>query len=326
MTVQDPPWRQKTRPCPFYSQGRCLFADSCNFLHDIKVKNPPGQSLVDVHVAQPVRPRVFSLPKTAFNPPSVVVNSASPRSTQLVSPVDDTPRYSGLLSALQDVIGPTTHEDGETLAPRPVDMNDIFLQNSQADTTLVGFSPHTPFTDISALVEESNLCDTQDSSVIEVPRDVGEIREILARHDIGSDDSKEAGDVFPLYVVGDEDGEEEQEQDSEEVGEDKSQSISMTVLRFPTPPSSFSSMSTASSVLSLLVRPHDLPTEEPLDNSGQEVYNNLLSPVELSARLRPFSMYKLHSAKAARLYRLGLCRQLDGTSAASSFSTSFHAQ
>ncbi|KAG2103930.1 hypothetical protein BD769DRAFT_164948 [Suillus cothurnatus] len=269
MTVQDPPWRQRTRPCPFYSQGRCLFADSCNFLHEIKVKNPLGQSLADAARR------------------AALVNSASPRSTQLVSPVDDTSRYFGLLSVLQDVIGPTTDEDGETLAPRPVDINDIFLQNSQADATMIGFSPHTSSTDISALVEESDI---QDSSVIEVPRDVGEIQEVLACHDTGSDDYKQARDVHPLYVVGDEDGEEEGEQDPEEAGEDKSQSISMTILRFPTPPSRFSSPSTASSVFSLLACPHDL-TEEPLDNSGQEVNNDLLSPVELSARLRPFSMY-----------------------------------
>jgi hypothetical protein len=106
-------------------------------------------------------------PKTVFNPPSVVVNSASPRSTQLVSPVDDTSRYFGLLSVLQDVIGPTTDEDGETLAPRPVDINDIFLQNSQADATMIGFSPHTSSTDISALVEESDI---QDSSVMILAR------------------------------------------------------------------------------------------------------------------------------------------------------------
>ncbi|KAG1782330.1 hypothetical protein EV702DRAFT_375859 [Suillus placidus] len=287
MTVQDPPWRQRTRPCPFFSQGRCLFADSCNFLHDIKVKSPLDQSLVDVHVTQPVRPRVFSPPQTVLNLPSVVVNSASPRSTQLVSPVDDTSRYFGLLSVLQDVIGPSTHQDGETLATQPVDMNDIFLQNSQADTTVAGFSPDTSFTDISTLVERSDLCDTQDSSVMDVSGDAGEIQEILARHDSASDDYKEAKDRFPSYVVDDEDGAEKQEQDPEEAAEDKSQPVSM---RFPTPPSRFSSMSTTSSVLSLLARPHDL-MEVPLDSSGQEACNNLLSPVELSARLRPFSMY-----------------------------------
>lgn len=232
---------------------------------------------------------MFLPPKTVFNPPSVVVNSASPRSTQLVSPVDDTSRYFGLLSVLQDVIGPTTHEDGETLTPRPVDMNDIFLQNSQADSIVVGLSLDASLMAASTLVEESDLCNTQDSSVVEVPQDLGEIQEILARHDNDSDDYKDAGDILPSYVVDDEDRAGEQEQDPEETG-DRSQSISMTVLRSPTPPSRFSSMSTASSVLSLLARPHD-STEETLDSSGQEVYNNLLSPVELSARLRPFSMY-----------------------------------
>ncbi|KZT02343.1 uncharacterized protein LAESUDRAFT_413470 [Laetiporus sulphureus 93-53] len=42
MTVPDPPWKQKTRPCPFYSQGRCLFADSCNFLHTAKAHPSEG--------------------------------------------------------------------------------------------------------------------------------------------------------------------------------------------------------------------------------------------------------------------------------------------
>ncbi|KAG0701764.1 hypothetical protein DFH29DRAFT_543834 [Suillus ampliporus] len=285
MTVQDPPWRQKTRPCPFFSQGRCLFSDSCNFLHDIKVKSALDQSLVD---AQPVRPRVFLPPKTVLNPPSVVVNSASPRSTQLVSPVDDTSRYSGLLSVLQDVIGPTTHQDDETLALQPVDMNDIFLQDSQADTTVVNISIDTSFTEVSTLVEDS--CDSQDSSVTEAPRDMREIQENLTRHDIDSDDYEETGDIFPSYLVEDEDAAEEQELDREEEGEDKSQSTSITVLQFPTPPSRFSATSTTSSVLSLLALPYGL-TEEPLDDPGQEACNNLLSPVELSARLRPFSMY-----------------------------------
>ncbi|KAG8827136.1 hypothetical protein FRC19_005270 [Serendipita sp. 401] len=32
----SPPWKVRTRPCPFYSSGRCLFKDSCNFRHVIK--------------------------------------------------------------------------------------------------------------------------------------------------------------------------------------------------------------------------------------------------------------------------------------------------
>ncbi|KAF8136671.1 hypothetical protein EV363DRAFT_747680 [Boletus edulis] len=118
MSIQEPAWLKRTRPCPFFSQGRCLFADSCNFLHDVKVRNAAHQPLLSiVQVKQP-----FLSPKPVFDPPSVVVNSASPRSVHLASPqnpansTQDSSRYSGLLSVLSDVIGPpsdppTTAED-----------------------------------------------------------------------------------------------------------------------------------------------------------------------------------------------------------------------
>ncbi|KAF7314072.1 C3H1-type domain-containing protein [Mycena chlorophos] len=38
MTTKDAPWRVKTRPCPFYQQGRCVFEQSCNFVHDISIR------------------------------------------------------------------------------------------------------------------------------------------------------------------------------------------------------------------------------------------------------------------------------------------------
>lgn len=28
------------RPCPFFSRGNCLFAEACNFVHDVKVISP----------------------------------------------------------------------------------------------------------------------------------------------------------------------------------------------------------------------------------------------------------------------------------------------
>ncbi|KAJ7143176.1 hypothetical protein C8R43DRAFT_577674 [Mycena crocata] len=37
MNTTDAPWRIKTRPCPFYQQGRCVFEQSCNFVHDISI-------------------------------------------------------------------------------------------------------------------------------------------------------------------------------------------------------------------------------------------------------------------------------------------------
>jgi hypothetical protein len=277
-----------------------LFADSCNFLHDIKVK-----SAVDCD-AQPVRTCTSLPPKAVFNPPSVVVNSASPPSIKLSSPADDTSRYSGLLSVLQDVIGPTVHRDGGKLAFSPVHTNDDFLQNPQADTTMIDFnggsqgqpealcvvnlgdiSTSTSFAEASTLVENPGPYHSQDSSIVETLRDVGEMQGIPTHHDIDSDDDNDVWDIFPSYVVEDDDEAEEQGLDREEAQENLSP---VTVMQFPHPPSRFSYMSTTSSIFSLLARPYGL-TEEALDDSGQQLTNGLLSPVELSAGLRPFSVY-----------------------------------
>lgn len=231
-----------------------------------------------------------------------MVNSASPPSIKLSSPADDTSRYSDLLSVLQDVIGPTAHQDGGKLASSPVHTNDDFLQNPQADTTMVDFnggsqgqpkalgvvnlgdiSTNTFFAEASTLVENPEPYHAQDSCIVETLRDVGEMQGILTHHDIDSDGDK---DVFPSYVVEDDDGAEEQGLDCEEAQEN----LSPVVLQFPHLPSRFSYMSTTSSIFSLLARPHGLK-EEALDDSGQQVTNDLLSPVELSAGLRPFSVY-----------------------------------
>ncbi|KAH7107513.1 hypothetical protein BKA62DRAFT_825003 [Auriculariales sp. MPI-PUGE-AT-0066] len=39
----SPAWRIRRRPCPFYQANRCLFANSCNFLHIVQ---PSGPSIV----------------------------------------------------------------------------------------------------------------------------------------------------------------------------------------------------------------------------------------------------------------------------------------
>ncbi|KAG8927338.1 hypothetical protein FRC02_008299 [Tulasnella sp. 418] len=39
--IDNPWWRKKTRPCPFYSQGKCYFKDACNFIHVAKAQVPP---------------------------------------------------------------------------------------------------------------------------------------------------------------------------------------------------------------------------------------------------------------------------------------------
>ncbi|KAF7295639.1 C3H1-type domain-containing protein [Mycena indigotica] len=46
MTTIDAPWRIKTRPCPFYQQGRCVFDQSCNFIHDPSVQ--PSNNLPEL--------------------------------------------------------------------------------------------------------------------------------------------------------------------------------------------------------------------------------------------------------------------------------------
>ncbi|KAJ6501920.1 hypothetical protein C8R45DRAFT_605038 [Mycena sanguinolenta] len=44
MNTVDAPWRIKKRPCPFYQQGRCVFEQSCNFVHEITVPTASATS------------------------------------------------------------------------------------------------------------------------------------------------------------------------------------------------------------------------------------------------------------------------------------------
>ncbi|KAI0929343.1 hypothetical protein AcV5_006638 [Taiwanofungus camphoratus] len=98
MNVQDPPWKQKTRPCPFYSQGRCLFADSCNFLHTVKVKPPEGA---------PVSTTDAMLPSP---PQSPSPRSGTPKTVRFLSP-PRSPRLSSLLLALGNAIQQDDEEE-----------------------------------------------------------------------------------------------------------------------------------------------------------------------------------------------------------------------
>ncbi|KAI0340033.1 hypothetical protein BDW22DRAFT_432515 [Trametopsis cervina] len=119
MTIPDPPWKQKSefshyvfvqhtnkhllaRPCPFYSQGRCLFSDSCNFLHDvkIKVKQPPDITVTESTSDDLRSPKYASTVATEHQSPGSQVRSP-PRS----------PRLSSLLLALGDVI--ESDEEGQ---------------------------------------------------------------------------------------------------------------------------------------------------------------------------------------------------------------------
>ncbi|KZT69829.1 hypothetical protein DAEQUDRAFT_765150 [Daedalea quercina L-15889] len=107
MTIPDPPWKQKTRPCPFYSQGRCLFADSCNFLHDVKAPRSqtesctPSRSPLPSPPESPVDGLVYQ--KKARRTSKVVRFCSPPRS----------PRLSSLLMALGDAIQQDELEEAE---------------------------------------------------------------------------------------------------------------------------------------------------------------------------------------------------------------------
>ncbi|KIM48688.1 hypothetical protein M413DRAFT_437873 [Hebeloma cylindrosporum] len=82
MALSEPSWRVKTQPCPFYQQGKCMFADSCNFIHNVSATVIPE--------AGPGTPQL----------PDVIVNSPN----SIRSP-PRSPRTTSLLLALRDVIG-----------------------------------------------------------------------------------------------------------------------------------------------------------------------------------------------------------------------------
>ncbi|KAF9817801.1 hypothetical protein IEO21_03143 [Rhodonia placenta] len=109
MNVPDPPWKQKTRPCPFYSQGRCLFAESCNFLHTAKVQRTEDDLLSTCERSLPSPPE------------SPITNARSAMATKFVrfrSP-PRSPRLSSLLMALGDVIHQEEEEANDDVDEEP---------------------------------------------------------------------------------------------------------------------------------------------------------------------------------------------------------------
>lgn len=77
------------RPCPFYSQGRCLFSDACNFMHTVKIRRP--DSIVGSEDSDQPDFRL-------------VVESPTPsKSVRLRSPTRS-PRTTSLLLALGNII------------------------------------------------------------------------------------------------------------------------------------------------------------------------------------------------------------------------------
>ncbi|KIO26450.1 hypothetical protein M407DRAFT_7849 [Tulasnella calospora MUT 4182] len=50
--LNDPPWKVKTRPCPFYTRGNCLFASSCNFIHTVKSPVAPEVRITEASIRE----------------------------------------------------------------------------------------------------------------------------------------------------------------------------------------------------------------------------------------------------------------------------------
>ncbi|KAH9005023.1 hypothetical protein EDB86DRAFT_1705708 [Lactarius hatsudake] len=110
MNIPDPLWKKKTRPCPFYSQGRCVFAASCGFLHDAKFKGSVDRQSANVSlIATSSRSSTSSMDSVVKVP--IAVHSP----TSLSSPAHS-PRMANLLSALQGIIGPDPQESTELSA------------------------------------------------------------------------------------------------------------------------------------------------------------------------------------------------------------------
>jgi hypothetical protein len=93
---EQEPVKRIAHPCPFYARGRCLFADSCNFLHDTNAQSPnlvyPLSDKNDhAEVAQG---------QTSLRPSHAP--TSTPTTTSLSSPRSPTrsPCMSGLLLAL----------------------------------------------------------------------------------------------------------------------------------------------------------------------------------------------------------------------------------
>ena len=97
------------RPCPFFSQGRCVFADSCGFLHDVKIKSPVAREFTGSALS-PESSRNSTSSMTSMVKPPVTISVHSPASSPSSA---RSPRMASLLSALQGIIGPPSPERTE---------------------------------------------------------------------------------------------------------------------------------------------------------------------------------------------------------------------
>ncbi|KAG9000115.1 hypothetical protein FRB93_012879 [Tulasnella sp. JGI-2019a] len=93
----DPPWKVKTRPCPFFTRGTCLFASSCNFVHTVKSPIAPEIRVsvptqdyygIDDDYETNLTPPNVTSPSFEYSPP----NSNDLYASNILSPSPETTR------------------------------------------------------------------------------------------------------------------------------------------------------------------------------------------------------------------------------------------
>ncbi|KAI9571258.1 hypothetical protein HD554DRAFT_159948 [Boletus coccyginus] len=317
MSIQEPAWLKRTRPCPFFSQGRCLFADSCNFLHDVKVRSGVNQPLLSTTVKQPPLP-----PKPVFHPPSVVVNSASPGSVNLASPqspvgtTQNSSRYSGLLSVLSDVIGPLSNPPtaDDAVPPRTVSAISSSFRSavhgrtglpSESDPVVAGFEPTSDASGIET--DQSAPRHAELPSILEPDSETTSVDpfghqmgcfppaadDALLAEFLPVPDHEESGDgdatsyFVETYIIEPPEAKEEGHEDEDMGGCGEDDPAVMVSNR----QSTFSSFTGAS----LLASPRHSIFEDGASPIEDHSAVDLLSPVQLSTKLRPFPVPPLGS-------------------------------
>lgn len=185
------------RPCPFYSQGRCLFSDSCNFLHEAKIKvkiqqpegsppqtrNTPPDSPLTPFVRYPLRPR--NSPETPSPVPAFVPRARSPRLSSLLMALGD-----AIHKGEDDLISLTAASAGPSLLPSPLPTRDLEVLNDDDEHVSASSSYVLRSLDLEdspkedgETIHESDFCGPLPASP-EPVKEQGELSEILSSIEI----------------------------------------------------------------------------------------------------------------------------------------------
>lgn len=253
------------------------------------------------------------------DPPSLIVNTASPRSTDTPNLVFDSSRYSGLLSILEDVIGPAQSMPDQHVTDTELCCPDDLFSNApiaSGDSTLVTESDSTLVSQDSGSISSMTFdaTSTPDSDETTNAPSVHSTYPALFPNDetLGNEDpptfaeaDSEVAVDHSLYVVDASFGEEPPILHAAETEEPVGLAYDADdpVDEFATVPnrrhSSVTSAISRFSGVSLLASPRDSHREwsssSPSNGLAQACTPNLLSPVQLSAKLRPFSLHSVGS-------------------------------